>query len=109
MPEEFRLASPGVQTVLFCSAATRDGQKIDGGLPTAGGNGGEGGDGGASGDKIVSVEALLCEAWSYGAAELEIETAEFPMQDRVSLKKKTGECTVHSEVELERPDAGVSD
>jgi hypothetical protein len=98
-PEEFVLASPGVQTVLFCWASDRDRTKIDGGLPS-------GGEAGAAGDENLSVEALLCDAWSYGAAELEIETAAFPMQERVSLEKEQGVCTVKSEVKLERPDAG---
>lgn len=105
-PEEFVLADPGVPKVLFCSAADRDGNKIDGGLPEPGGGGGDGGEGGVGGGKIVTVEALLCECWSFGSAELEIVTASYPDQERVALKKKQDVCTVHSEVVLEKPDAG---
>lgn len=107
-PEEFVLADPGVPKVLFCSAADREGNKVDAGLPPPGGSAGEGGAGGAQGDRGPTVDALLCEAWSYGPAELEVETAAYPMQDRLSLNKQNGVCTVQSEFVLERPDAGVS-
>jgi hypothetical protein len=101
MPEEFVLANPGVQKVLFCSAADRAGNKLPDALPSGGG----GGESGAGAEPAVTVEALLCEAWSYGPAELEIETAEFPMQERASLEKESGVCTVESEVELVRADS----
>jgi hypothetical protein len=104
-PEEFVLADPGIPKVLFCAASDRQGNKIDAGLPSQG-SGGESGAGGARGDETVSVDALSCDVWSFGAAELEIETASYPDQMRVSLTKKKGVCTVHSDVELERPDAG---
>ncbi|HEY3499682.1 MAG TPA: hypothetical protein VGK73_33555 [Polyangiaceae bacterium] len=106
-PEEFVLANPGVPKVLFCSAADREGNKVDGGLPSqTAASGGDGGESGAGGEKNVTVDALLCECWSFGSAELEIVTAEYPDEERVALKKKQGVCTVTSEIVLEKPDAG---
>jgi hypothetical protein len=112
--EEYVLASPGTQEVMFCKVADREGNVIDAGSPHvngsagAGGAGaeGEGGAGGAPGDR--EVEALRCEIWSFGSARIEVETAAYPMQEPLELFHKKDVCTVEAEFELAMPDAGMS-
>lgn len=104
-PEEFRLAEPGIQRVLFCTVTDREGNPADAGVGS-GAPAGAGGEGGAA-TTAGEAEALLCQLWSYGSADLEVETAEYPMQERLRLRPDDRTCTVDVELELTRGDAGT--
>jgi hypothetical protein len=102
--EEYVLANPGTQAVIFCRHSDRNRNVLlgDGG---AGGEAGASGHGGAA--SVHDVEALLCQIWSFGSARGVVETAAYPMTMPLELTRKQGVCTVKADLELSLPDGGV--
>jgi hypothetical protein len=109
--EEYSLASPGTQAVLFCDPSDREGNVIDAGTPSGGDAGafgreaGTGGEGGAHGE--ASAQALFCRIWSFGAARIEVETMAYPTIEPLELTPEKGVCTGKEELQLSMPDAGT--
>lgn len=100
-PEELVLSDPKPPQALFCYRADREGRKLD---ETAFGNDGAGGAGGV-GALDDSLDALLCELWTDGSADLDVVTQAYGMTS-VKLQSKKRVCTIKSVLELSPADAG---
>ena len=108
-PEELALAAPMPTRALFCYVSDRDGTYPDGAVPLGGrqtGTAGAGGEGGGTAVPGESIEALSCELWTDGSADLDVWSQ---MYGTVSVKLQTEKhvCTVKSSVELTLGDAGM--
>ena len=107
-PEELLLAAPAPTRAIFCYVSDRNGTHLDdaplGGRQT--GTAGAGGEGGGAFMPGEAVEALSCELWTDGSADLDVWSELYGM---VSVKLQTEKrvCTVKSSVELTLDDAGV--
>jgi hypothetical protein len=98
--EEFRLDQPHPNSeVLFCRDATRDGGWVEP-LDAAGGS--------DAGSGPQPVEALLCELWTDGPADITVSATGYPTVDRTLHAKSETGCiqTVDVELMLERGDGG---
>jgi hypothetical protein len=104
-PEELVLAEPGTPQALFCYAANRYGV-VESGAVALGSTatGGEAGAGGSD-DGGAPLEALLCQLWTDGSADLDVVTQAYGKVS-VKLESKKRVCTVKSVLELRPADAG---
>lgn len=104
--EEYRIPDVVDHKVLFCDPSDREGNLVE---AAAGGHGGEtsgpGGQGGAGGKH--ALEALRCELWTRGPATVTVATKAYPAPEPLSLEAKRGQCTVESEIVLQRDDGGM--
>jgi hypothetical protein len=94
--EEYDLAAPGNQEVVFCEVADADGHRLEASAPLEGAAG-EGND--------EPVQALLCQLWTGGYAKVEVRSASvapivYPLSPRDHV------CTVEEPILLDAPDAG---
>jgi hypothetical protein len=101
-PEELVVADPQPPQALFCYRADRNGVKLD---LTPLGNDGAGGAGGASASD-APFEALLCELWTDGSADLDVVTQGYGITS-VKLQSKKRVCSIKSVLELSLADAGT--
>lgn len=95
--EEYKLAAPGKQEVVFCLIADADGQVIDASAPT---------EGAAGEGNSEPVAALACQLWTGGYSKLEVRSASvaptiYPLSPREHV------CTVEEVIWLDPPDAGT--
>jgi hypothetical protein len=104
-PEELVLAEPGTPQALFCYRATRYGV-VEPGAPAFGSTvtGGSAGAGGAD-DGEAPLEAVLCQLWTDGSADLDVVTQAYGKVS-VKLESRKRVCTVKSVLELRPADAG---
>jgi hypothetical protein len=108
-PEELVLADPGTPRALFCYVSDRDGVYPSDAVPLGGpetNTGGGGGEGGASFEPGQPIDALLCQLWTDGSADLDVVTQ---MYGTVTLSLQTQKhvCVVDSSVTLSLDDAGA--
>jgi hypothetical protein len=94
--EEYNLAAPGDQEVVFCQVADADGHPLEASVPTAGAAG-EGND--------EPVQALACALWTGGYSKVEVRSVSvapvvYPLSPRDHV------CTVDELILLDLPDAG---
>jgi hypothetical protein len=108
-PEELALAAPMPTRALFCYISDRNGQYATDAVPLGGrttGTAGAGGEGGGSFAPGASIDALSCELWTDGSADLDVWSQMYGMTS-VKLQTQKRVCTVNSSVELTLEDAGV--
>jgi len=111
-PEELDLSDPGTPQALFCYAADRDGRKLsqvalgNSRSDAAGGAAGAAGAAGDGNESAAPIEALRCELWTDGSADLDVVTETYGTTS-VKLETTRGLCTVQENVELMPADGGM--
>jgi hypothetical protein len=96
--EEYKLAAPGNQEVVFCRIADADGNPIDASAPD---------DGAAGEGNSAPVQALACQLWTGGYCKVEVRSASVaPMIHALSPREHV--CTVEEVIWLDPPDAGAT-
>jgi len=94
--EEYNLAAPGNQEVVFCRVADADGIPLDASAPSQG----AAGEGNAE-----PVQSLACDLWTGGYSKVEVLSAGVaPMVHNLSPREH--ECTVKELILLDAADAG---
>ena len=109
-PEELALAAPLPARALFCSVSDRNGKYAADAVPLGGhmpGAAGAGGEGGGSFEPGEAIDALDCQLWTDGSADLDVWSQMYGM---VTTKLQTEKrvCTVKSQVTLTVDDAGTN-
>jgi hypothetical protein len=111
-PEELALAAPAPTRALFCYVSDRNGKYPEDAAPLGGrqagsaGAGGEGGQGEEMQGPAAAVDALSCELWTDGSADLDVWSQMYGMLG-VKLQTEKHVCTVKSKLELTLEDAGA--
>ena len=108
-PEELALAAPAPTRALFCYVADRNGTYPSEAVPLGGramGTAGAGGEGGASFAPGASIDALSCQLWTDGSADLDVWSQMYGMTS-VKLQTQKRLCKVKSSIELTLDDAGM--
>jgi hypothetical protein len=94
--EEYDLAAPGNQEVVFCQVADADGHVLDASAPD---------DGAAGEGNSAPVQALACGLWTGGYCKVEVRSASVaPVSHALSPRQNM--CTVEEVIWLDPPDAG---
>ena len=94
--EEYNLAAPGNQEVVFCQVVDTDGNPLEASALTIGAAG-EG--------NTEPVRALACALWTGGYSKVEVRSASVAPVT-YSLSPRDHVCTVDEEIKLDPPDAG---
>ncbi|MES1173765.1 MAG: hypothetical protein ABUL62_05500 [Myxococcales bacterium] len=94
--EEYNLASPGNQEVVFCQVADADGHPLEASAPL---------EGAAGEGNSEPVQALFCALWTGGYSKVEVRSASVaPLVYPLSPRERV--CTVDESILLDLPDAG---
>jgi hypothetical protein len=93
--EEYNLAAPGNQEVVFCEIADAEGHRLDASAEA---------EGAAGAGENEPVQALACQLWTGGYSKVEVRSASvaptvYPLSPREHV------CTVEEVILLEPPDA----
>ncbi len=94
--EDYRLADPGHQEVVFCEPADAEGNELDASSAVEG-SAGEG--------NSAPVLALSCALWTGGYSKVEVSGTGVTTTTR-DLSPREHVCTLQDEILLDPPDAG---
>jgi hypothetical protein len=93
--EEYNLAAPGNQEVVFCQVADADGRSLDASTQA---------DGAAGESNGEPVQALACELWTGGYCKVQVRSASVAPKI-YDLSPRDHVCTVEERIQLEAPEA----
>jgi hypothetical protein len=108
-PEVLALAAPTTTRALFCYVSDRNGKYPTDALPlsaSASGAAGAGGEGGGSFEPGAAIDALNCQLWTDGSADLDVWNEMYGMQT-FKLQTEKRVCSVKSNIELSIDDGGA--